>query len=172
MSASLGEKAVALDTRSDFILSLKDCKLDDKKKCDMESEVQNILEALEEGRYEVQAKDLPCVPSEVASQSLGASHDFLPRMSDLVEVEYDPARGRFAVASKFIPAGTVLIVEPPVASITREEAAHRYCDLCYRQIKLGLVPCPGCAEVAYCSAQCREKAFGEITSSPFLPLHS
>ena len=99
MSASLGEKAIALDTRSDFILSLKDCKLDDKKKCDMESEIQNILEALEEGRYEVQAKDLPSVP-EVASQSLGKSHDFLPQMSDLVEVEYDPARGRFAVASK------------------------------------------------------------------------
>ena len=56
-----------------------------------------------------------------------------------------------------------------MASITREEAAHRYCDLCYRQIQLGLVPCPGCAEVAYCSAQCQEKAFGRISSSPFLP---
>ena len=65
------------------------------------------------------------------------------------------------ISVRFIPAGTVLIVEPPVASITREEAANRYCDLCYSHIHLGLVPCLGCAEVAYCSVKCREKAFGK-----------
>ena len=89
-----------MNTRSDFIQSLKDCKLDDKKKCAMESEVQDILEALEEGGHVVPEEDLPCVPPEVASQSLGKSHDFLPNLSELVEVEYDPSRGRFAVASK------------------------------------------------------------------------
>ena len=59
-----------------------------------------------------------------------------------------------------IPAGTVLIVEPAVASVTEEEACHRYCDHCYRQIQLQLVPCLLCAEVAYCSEICRDKARG------------
>ena len=99
MSANLGDATLALDTRSSFILSLNDCKLDDKKKCAMENEVQDILEALERP-CEVPVKDVPFVAPEVASERLEQGHDFLPRLSDKVEVEYDPTRGRFAVANK------------------------------------------------------------------------
>ena len=158
IAAASRDSSLALETRSHFILSLKDCKIDEKKKCVLENDVQEILEALEAGRYEAPIVDIPVVDQTVASQSLGKTHDHLPCMSDSVEVEYSPDRGRFAVASKFIPAGSVLIVEPAVAAICREDFAHRYCDLCYNQIQLRLVPCPGCAEVAFCSTECRAKA--------------
>ena len=158
IAAALKDSSLALETRSDFILSLADCKIDEKKKCVLENDVQEILEALEEGRYEAPILDLPVVEQPVLRQSLGKAHGHLPCMSDSVEVEYSPDRGRFAVASKFIPAGSVLIVEPAVAAICREDFAHRYCDLCYSQIQLGLVPCQGCAEVAFCSTRCRDKA--------------
>ena len=154
----MGDSSLALETRSDFIFSLKDCKIEEKKKCILENEVQEILEALEAGRYEAPIADIPVAEQRVVSQSLGQAHDHLPCMSDSLEVEYSPERGRFAVASKFIPAGSVLIVEPAVAAVCREEFSQRYCDLCYGQIQLRLLPCPGCAEVAFCSPQCREKA--------------
>ena len=152
------DSSLALETRSHFILSLKDGKIDEKKKCVLENEVQVILEALEDGRYEAPILDIPVVEQTVPRQRLGKAHDHLPCLSDSVEVEYSPDRGRFAVASKFIPAGSVLIEEQAVAAICREDFGHRYCDLCYSQIELGLVPCQGCAEVAFCSNQCREKA--------------
>ena len=158
IAAALRDSSLALETRTHFILSLKDCKIEEKKKCVLENEVQDILEALEDGRYEAPIADVPVVEKTVLSQSLGKAHDHLPCMSDSVEVEYSPERGRFAVASKFIPAGSVLIVEPAVSNIIREDFSHRYCDLCYSQIQFRLVPCQGCAEVAFCSTQCREKA--------------
>ena len=63
-----------------------------------------------------------------------------------------------------IPAGSVIIVESPVASVNVEEYCHRYCNHCYAQLNLQvrLIPCPMCAEVAYCSEICRDKARGKM----------
>ncbi len=47
-----------------------------------------------------------------------------------------------------------------MASVSTEEASARYCDHCFTQIQLQLVPCLRCAEVGYCSEICRDKARG------------
>ena len=99
LAANLGMKEVALDSRSDFIISLKDSSLDEKKQCTMESEAQEILEALENDNFEKTLKNNPISKEPDDIHELKNTHSFLPCLSDKVEVEYDPKRGRFAVAS-------------------------------------------------------------------------
>ena len=60
-----------------------------------------------------------------------------------------------------IATGSVILVEPAVVNITKEEYAERFCDFCFKNIYLRLVPCNYCSDVAYCSKDCAETAFGE-----------
>ena len=99
LAANLGMKEVALDSRSDFIISLKDSSLDEKKQCSMENETQAILDALENDNFEKTLKNNPSSEEPDMIHELPKTHSFLPCLSDKVEIEYDPKRGRFAVAS-------------------------------------------------------------------------
>ena len=100
LSANLKKNQIAFKTRSDFILSLKDCSLDDKKKCSLENEIQDLLEKLERNEFDCTMKNIEEPVKTIFKHDLGKSHSFLPCMSENVDIEYDPQRGRFAVASK------------------------------------------------------------------------
>ena len=61
-----------------------------------------------------------------------------------------------------IPAGSVILVEPAVANICKEDQLESYCDFCFKNVDLRLIPCKSCAHVAYCNKKCLEKAFGML----------
>lgn len=99
LAANLGNSDLAFQSRSDFILSLKESSLDEKKKCAMENEIQSLLENLENKSFQPTSKNVPIVATKNNVDSLDKTHSFLPCLSDQIEIEYDPKRGRFAVAS-------------------------------------------------------------------------
>ena len=61
-----------------------------------------------------------------------------------------------------IPAGSVILVEPSIVNMCREDQQESYCDFCFKNIDLRLIPCKRCAHVAYCSKKCMEDALGTL----------
>ena len=100
LAANLGRSELALATRSDLILSLAESALDERRRCAVEAEAQQLLERLEAGSYEAELSAVPLGRAqEAARHELGSSHAFLPCLSDKVDIEYHPSRGRFGVAN-------------------------------------------------------------------------
>ena len=92
----LKDKNSAYDTRSNLILAVKDSTLEEDKKCKIENEIDTILEALE-NKASYSGKDSD---EKVLKHKLGKTHSHLPYLSIKADIEFDPARGRFAVANK------------------------------------------------------------------------
>ena len=93
---NLKDKDSAFDIRSNLILALKDSTLDEDKKCKIENEIDTILEALE-NKASYSGKDSD---EKVLKHKLGKTHSHLPYLSINANIEFDPVRGRFAVANK------------------------------------------------------------------------
>ena len=85
--------------RSSFLLAVKDSTLEEDKKCKIENEIQALMKALEH-----ETPDLTNPGKEVddnlLKHKLGKSHSNLPFLSVDVDIEFEPTRGRFAVANK------------------------------------------------------------------------
>jgi len=157
VAAELKQRETAFAARGEFILALQTSQLDQEKKCKIENEIQSILCNLEEG-----GDDFPVIDKideiKIERQSLGKSSSYLPALSSSVDIEFEPGRGRFAVANRQILTGTVLLVEESLTSLTADSHTTLYCDRCYCRTPLWVLPCPGCCQVAYCSSSCRAAA--------------
>ena len=88
-------------------------------------------------------------------------------LSVLVRVERDEVRGRFAVADKKIPPGTIIAVADPTVALLNpddKELVQAHCLRCLRPCPAPH-PCLTCCEVVFCSPQCREaSAKGRVQS--------
>ena len=62
----------------------------------------------------------------------------------------------------------MVLVEPAVANICKEDQVESYCDFCFENIELHLIPCKSCAFAAYCSKKCLEKASGIDKNTPVI----
>ena len=83
-----------------------------------------------------------------------------PGMSALVLVQRDEGRGRFAVAGRRIPPGTLIAVgEPTVALLNpdRKALVEEHCLACLLPCEAPH-PCLTCTRVVFCSPSCREAA--------------
>lgn len=101
IAANLNQSEIAFATRSDFIISLKDCSLDEKKKCSLENEIQQLLESLENKTFKCTMKDISYNGnSSTFEHELEKANSCLPCLTDSVDIEFSPQRGRFAVANK------------------------------------------------------------------------
>lgn len=74
-----------------------------------------------------------------------------------IEIRYEEGRGRFAVASEDIPMGTTLIRERPLTYTLNPDRFGTHCQHCFKPIR-GVVPCPKCTWVCFCTPDCRDKA--------------
>ena len=96
--ADLKIKESAFDTRSNFILAVKDSALDEERKCKIENDIQALLESLEsDTNKRTTGKE---IDGKIIKHTLGKSHSYLPSLSVNVDIEFEPTRGRFAVANK------------------------------------------------------------------------
>lgn len=86
---------------------------------------------------------------------LGPTNPLLPAYSDAVTLKYDPVRGRHGVATRDVPAGTVLLLESPVAARLRPPFLASHCSHCLKRLGLAPLPCNSCTAVRYCSKECR-----------------
>ena len=93
-------KDPAFDERGNFIMALKDSTLDEEKKCKLENDIQALLEGLESDTLKITAVGKE--PNEkINTHTLGKSHSYLPSLSVNVDIEFEPSRGRYAVANRY-----------------------------------------------------------------------
>ncbi|XP_033155180.1 SET and MYND domain-containing protein 4 [Drosophila mauritiana] len=78
-------------------------------------------------------------------------------VSPLVRIDSNRQEGRFARASADVKPGEELLVERPFVSVLLEKFAKTHCENCFMRTVVP-VACPRCADVLYCSEQCREEA--------------
>ena len=95
----LKDKDAAFDARSDLILAVQESTLDEEKKCKIENEMQALLEDLENDTTKT-ANPGKKIDNKIVKPTLDKSHSYLPSLSVNVDIEFDPSRGRFAVANK------------------------------------------------------------------------
>ena len=68
------------------------------------------------------------------------------------QLMHDPRKGRHYVAKQFVPEGTVILVENPIALHLEEPTS--YCYNCAQLLNNQFWPCNGCNEVAFCDKEC------------------
>ena len=71
--------------------------------------------------------------------------------------QYEPGRGRFAIAQRDIKVGEFICVDAPIVSHPLPEYLGSNCYHCFKSMKAPL-PCPVCTKVMFCSYECRKIA--------------
>ncbi|XP_002740933.1 protein-lysine N-methyltransferase SMYD4-like [Saccoglossus kowalevskii] len=82
----------------------------------------------------------------------------VPCMSSAVTIESSPDKGRYAVATRDVKVGDVLIVENPYSSVGLQPCNVSHCHHCYIRV-LASIPCLQCAGIVYCSKECRNASW-------------
>ena len=82
-------------------------------------------------------------------------------LSASVEIQTNPMKGRYAVASEDIKIGSMIAVEEPITYILNPDDPSlilEFCHHCLRPCPFTFVPCKNCTSVLFCSITCREEA--------------
>lgn len=157
IAAQLGDRAGYHEALVELREALADASgLEESKKEQMFQGAEELVGGITEGTTVKEEQDTAEISVEIKELC-----DYMPAWAGLanqVDIEWAPHRGRFAVANKKIPEGTLLVVDTPQTTVLQE--AEKRCDCCLKNMELVVVPCPGCCHVAYCSLDCRKKAWG------------
>nr|XP_023024792.1 SET and MYND domain-containing protein DDB_G0273589-like isoform X1 [Leptinotarsa decemlineata] len=87
----------------------------------------------------------------------GEVHEIYPCASRKIQINESEKLGKHAVANNNIRTGETLVVESPYAACLLPEMFGTHCHHCFERLKAP-VGCPDCANVAFCSMACRNKA--------------
>jgi len=85
-------------------------------------------------------KETSTIPSISSSSSLQ-----YPGASDAFDVLYSPERGRYAVSTRKVAVGEVLVVEQPHASVLGDDFFNLRCYQCFTSLVLPYA-CHGCSK--------------------------
>lgn len=80
-----------------------------------------------------------------------------PNASPKFSVQSDQSVGRFAVAGETIKTGEEILREKPFASCLLTDRMGTHCLHCFARLKAAIA-CETCANVVFCSKQCRTEA--------------
>jgi len=146
----------ARDTYKQLLKSLDVAKVDANKKLKIQKETQNAIKMFDKAPsvyndpnviMHVQT-DLPKLPDK---------NKKYPALSNAVCFQYEPGRGRFAIAQRDIKVGEFICVDAPIVSHPLPEYLGSNCYHCFKSMKAPL-PCPVCTKVMFCSYECRKIA--------------
>ena len=87
-------------------------------------------------------------------------HPLYPALDDSVQIKFTQQQGRFAVASKDIPAGTTILVEDPLGWTLEAEKFTSNCQHCLCEVTIP-VPCSTCTAAVFCSDTCRDDSWSQ-----------
>ena len=150
-------KAEVDEAHTAFEASLAFAKLDDPKKDKLRLEMSELVDGnIKPGHITTAQVHLPIPAEEVPV--LSDAKPNLPALSSAVTIEHEPGRGRFAVANREIPAGSLVLVEKPFVSCLDVEQEEDHCHHCLVNCPLRQLPCQGCVRARYCSSKCRQAA--------------
>ncbi|CAB3377928.1 Hypothetical predicted protein [Cloeon dipterum] len=155
---AMDQRLSARDAFRQTMQALDDAKMEADRKTKMRTDVQIMLVMLEKGLL----KDAPLPPdTSVKPPALsGGVNPNFPCASDSLRFEWaGAAEGRMARCRSAIRTGDTVLVESPVVAALLHERRHTHCWHCMERLGTSL-PCPTCAEVAFCTAKCRDAALG------------
>lgn len=78
-------------------------------------------------------------------------------LPDALICRYDSYFGRGLYAARDILKGETILVEDPFMFSKSTESSYEKCDFCWNS-NGNLIPCPECADTAFCDSQCLEAA--------------
>ena len=111
--------------------SLVDAKMDMEKKERLREEISLLLKA----KCTPTSSKAAAMISAEAVPELGDRNSLLPALSSAVRIQYEEGRGRFGVATRDIPAGSLVLVEQPFVACLDVERMEDHCGHC-------MVACP------------------------------
>ncbi|XP_041366619.1 uncharacterized protein LOC121381395 [Gigantopelta aegis] len=136
-------------------------KLSDLKIDRLVRDLEKELDQVE--KINMSCKEIPSVNTfnnnhgPVPSVEGKVSYQF-PYMTSNVVLKYTEERGRGLFAERDIEVGEVLIVEKPYNSVLLKGYEMNHCHHCCNSL-LAPLPCHQCSGVAFCSEECRVKAW-------------
>lgn len=129
-----------LQTNKNLFLNFRDtiCALDEAKNLDkekrqkMRTDAKLMLEILNKGLVLAgNPKDPePLIKTPPKPKLPGKNNPQYPAASETIQIDQDEVRGRFATATRDIPAGETLLVERPHSSVLLEEYSKTHCQNC------------------------------------------
>ena len=129
-----------------------------------------IQEALNSVKKDNVVKPRSDKNADMHAAAVTKNHSKYPSLSQMVKIHYSQDKGRHALASQTIPAGTVLGVEDPIVSCLNEESFSTRCLTCFNSV-LAAVPCESCSQVVFCSLECRRCAMSTFHKYECQNLH-
>ncbi|XP_071517837.1 SET and MYND domain-containing protein 4-like [Panulirus ornatus] len=151
----LGQHNDALQAFTAAFQALGTAALDDKKLQSWKKDISAKIRLCQE-------KDNNGEPPPPPKQDTGAAvfegpNSALPNASAAISIQVSPDEGRYAVVTRNVPAGQVLMAERPYAAILMDNKSGTHCQHCYNRL-VSAVPCRWCSGVAFCSPRCRDLA--------------
>lgn len=151
---------ILLVTRN-YITALDDSDLPLERRQKFEKDAQIMLTILPP-QIEALKKEPPLVaPSQQQPDKKPTARDQgRSEINEHVDFERTAAEGRFAVARDDIAIGERVLAERPHCAVLLESFAATHCQQCFRRAGLVPLPCDGCADVVFCSPECRQLTAG------------
>ncbi|BES93949.1 set and mynd domain-containing protein [Nesidiocoris tenuis] len=143
----------ALQTFRETLRSLDDAKIPTESRQKKQVDIQIMLGLLTKNK----AIDEKIEANENKARIEGELNPRYKSASKAVSFSYSEAEGRFAQANSHIQSGNVILIEKPHSAVLLPENSKTHCFQCLKRVYIA-EPCPGCADVIYCSSQCQKVA--------------
>ncbi|CAH2100286.1 unnamed protein product [Euphydryas editha] len=150
----------AIQAFQDTISALDEANnLNKEKRQKMRTDAKLMLEVLNKGLVLAgNPKDPEPLKKTPPKPKLPGKHNSqYPAASDAIQIEYDNNKGRFAIATRDLSAGEVLLVEKPHSGVLLGEYCKTHCHNCFLKCPIP-IPCPKCPNVIFCSDKCLDAA--------------
>ena len=136
---------------------LEEVKMEKKKKKAMEKSFDDCLASCRKRVQSAKQEKFKIVHNCSKPDFDGPQNEVFGSLSSSVDVEYSEEKGRFIVAKDYIPAGKIVMIEKPFASVLLPHKARTHCHHCLKRTVTPL-PCLSCTHVVFCSKKCRAQA--------------
>ncbi|KAK7086785.1 hypothetical protein SK128_009829 [Halocaridina rubra] len=135
--------------------ALSDSTLEEKKMASWRNDLKKKMQLCQGKTDKVQTS----CSSESDDRVFAGASPILPNASTVVALKESNEAGRYAVVTRPVGTGQVLISENPYASVIPMERFGTHCLQCSTRL-VAPVACKWCSSIAFCSASCRDAALG------------
>ncbi|KAK9498328.1 hypothetical protein O3M35_002986 [Rhynocoris fuscipes] len=153
----LNQKNEASQAFIDALEYLTKSELDSNKMNTIKKNLESLLNSNDVKSCEYLFEKADENKCEIPQLSHPAS-DYIQAASNAVDIHYSNVMGRHIVAATDINPGEVIAVEKPFASVLLPDMYTFFCFMCKKRCH-SLLPCLHCAQVLFCSENCRTKSW-------------
>jgi tetratricopeptide (TPR) repeat protein len=156
---SLGD---ALKAFQETVQALDDSNLPHDKKMKLERDAQIMIKMLTKNvQMEEAMKKAGKLPTNEPQAKKKPKETTEHFVSDTLSFDFTEEEGRFAKAATDIKLGTYLVQEKPHVACLLQLYSQTHCQCCFKRVSLPIA-CQHCADVIFCSAKCRDKAWNSF----------